>query len=66
MLLPTHTARFWANIGAVTFGLLLFGTLGAWLGAFSIRKGALRVLTGGWLALACTYAVGRAFKTSVA
>ena len=66
MLLPTQLARFWANIGAVTFGLMLFGALGAFLGAFSMWKGASRVLLGGWFALAVTYGVGRAFQTSVA
>jgi vacuolar iron transporter family protein len=65
MLLPSHPARFWGNIGATTAGLILFGSLGAWLGAFSLCKGASRVLMGGWIAIAITYGVGKAFGANI-
>jgi VIT1/CCC1 family predicted Fe2+/Mn2+ transporter len=44
--------------GAATLGLILFGGSGAWLGGASVPKGALRVLLGGWLAMALTYGIG--------
>ena len=66
MLLPSAKARLWGNIGAVSVGLLVFGMLGAYLGKFSLLRGSSRVVLGGWIALALTYAVGRAFGTSVA
>lgn len=65
MLLPTHNARFWGNIGATSFGLILFGVLGAFIGKFSVWRGSMRVILGGWMAIAITYGIGRAFNTPV-
>lgn len=66
MLLPSHEARFWGNIGATSLGLVLFGITGAFLGKFSLWRGSMRVVLGGWMAIAITYGIGRAFNTSVA
>jgi VIT1/CCC1 family predicted Fe2+/Mn2+ transporter len=52
--------------GASTVGLLLFGALGAWLGGAALWKGALRVLVGGWIAMALTFGIGRLFGVQAA
>lgn len=72
--LPLASAAFIADamlrvyivIAATTVSLLLFGGLGAWLGGAKLWKGALRVLVGGWLAMAITYAIGLAFNVPTA
>lgn len=46
---------------AASCGLFVFGLVGAVLGGATKWKAALRVLVGGWLAMAVTYAVGSAF-----
>ncbi|KAI9097220.1 Ccc1 family [Phlyctochytrium arcticum] len=56
--------RIIAVLVASTIGLILNGIGGAYLGGAPVWKGAIRVLIGGWLAMAGTYAVGRAFGTS--
>ncbi|ERN17643.1 hypothetical protein AMTRI_Chr13g125200 [Amborella trichopoda] len=50
-----YVARVLALVGASSFTLLLFGSLGAHLGGSSIWRASLRVLFGGWLAMAATY-----------
>ncbi len=58
--------RIYIVTGAATAGLLLFGAIGAWLGGASKFKGAMRVLVGGWVAMAITYGIGRVFGVSMA
>ncbi|KIZ03377.1 Fe(2+)/(Mn2+) transporter pcl1 [Monoraphidium neglectum] len=57
--IPDAFTRLLAVGGAATLGLILFGGSGAWLGGASVPKGALRVLLGGWLAMALTYGIGK-------
>jgi vacuolar iron transporter family protein len=55
------TMRLMAIAVSTTIGLMAFGLLGAHLGGASLWKGILRVLVGGWLALAITFGVGQLF-----
>lgn len=50
---------------SATIGLLLFGLLGAWLGGAKLIRGGVRVLLGGWIALAISYGVGAAFDVNI-
>lgn len=46
---------------ASTGALLMFGAVGAWLGGAKRIRAAMRVLVGGWLAMAITFGTGRLF-----
>jgi VIT1/CCC1 family predicted Fe2+/Mn2+ transporter len=59
--LPDPRVRMLSVAAASTFGLALFGAVGASLGGARVLVGALRVLIGGCLAMALTYAVGTLF-----
>lgn len=61
IFLQTSMARLIAVLISTTFGLILFGSLGAHLGGATLWKGSLRVLIGGWIALGISYGVGSAF-----
>lgn len=61
-----HLTRIYVVIATSTAALLLFGSMGAWLGGARLWKGALRVLVGGWLAMAATYGIGLLFGESPA
>ncbi|KAI9022622.1 VIT family-domain-containing protein [Hyaloraphidium curvatum] len=54
-------ARLLTIIGVSSLALAFFGTMGAVLGGAPPLRAAIRVLLGGWLAMAVTYGVGRAF-----
>ncbi|KAI9017431.1 VIT family-domain-containing protein [Gaertneriomyces semiglobifer] len=64
VLLGSYEIRTMAVVVASTIGLLINGALGAWLGGAPVWKGSLRVLIGGWIAMAGTFAVGTAFGMS--
>ena len=53
--------RLMSLILATTAALIGFGSLGGWLGGASMLRGGARVVLGGWIALAITYGIGRAF-----
>ncbi|KAI8817114.1 VIT family-domain-containing protein [Fimicolochytrium jonesii] len=53
--------RLAAVVVASTFGLIINGLLGAYLGGAPVWKGAIRVLVGGWIAMIGTFLVGKAF-----
>jgi VIT1/CCC1 family predicted Fe2+/Mn2+ transporter len=57
-----HMLRVYIVTAAATGGLLVFGAVGAWLGGAGLFKGAMRVLIGGWLAMAVTYGIGLIFN----
>jgi len=61
IFLTSQTYRLIAITLSTTVGLLVFGILGAYLGGAGLLKGGMRVLIGGWLALAISYGVGQAF-----
>jgi vacuolar iron transporter family protein len=65
LLLPTHDARFWGVIAAVTTCLCVCGATTAWLGDAHVVKGTTRLLIGGLLAMFVTFCVGRLFDTYV-
>eukprot|EP00884_Botryococcus_braunii_P003036 jgi/Botrbrau1/12733/Bobra.67_1s0092.1 len=55
------TDPFWRQIsilGVATLALLVFGSIGAWLGGARKVRGAARVLLGGWIAMGVTYGAG--------
>jgi VIT1/CCC1 family predicted Fe2+/Mn2+ transporter len=54
-----------AVAAASTVGLIGFGGLGAYLGGANKLVGALRVLLGGWIAMAITYGIGMAFGAQI-
>ena len=53
--------RIMSLILTSTAALTSFGALGALLGGANLFKGGARVVIGGWLAMAVTYGIGRAF-----
>ena len=48
---------------ATTCGLAAFGSMAAWLGGANKLRAASRVLFGGWVAMALTYAIGLLFDS---
>lgn len=60
------SARMISTLAGTTFGLLLFGFIGAFLGGARIFVGGMRVVVGGWLALAAVFLVGKLFGTAAA
>ncbi|WIA31276.1 hypothetical protein OEZ86_002178 [Tetradesmus obliquus] len=64
--IPDAQTRIMAVAAATTAALLAFGALGASLGGATVVKGALRVLIGGWLAMAVTFGIGYAFNVAPA
>jgi vacuolar iron transporter family protein len=59
IILPPASARLWVTIAVVLIALALTGAISARLGGASVRKSVVRVVVGGALGLAFTYAVGR-------
>lgn len=57
--IASYIPRLISTIAATTAGLVAFGLAGAALGGANVLVGALRVLLGGWVAMAATYGVGR-------
>ena len=55
---------FWRLVSvscAATAALISFGIISAWLGGAQRVKASIRVLLGGWIAMAVTFGVGRLF-----
>ncbi|KAI3983765.1 hypothetical protein MKX01_001169 [Papaver californicum] len=50
-----HKVRLGVVAGATSLALLVFGVLGAVLGKSPLLKSSLRVLVGGWIAMAITF-----------
>jgi len=57
--------RVAAVCAASSLGLAGFGAAGAYLGGASIVRSGLRVLLGGWLAMAATFAILRLFSLAL-
>jgi vacuolar iron transporter family protein len=53
--------RIIATFVSVLLALAITGSLGAWFGGANILRGAMRVVAGGALAMAVTYAIGSIF-----
>ncbi|KAM0939854.1 putative Ccc1 family protein [Dioscorea sansibarensis] len=59
-----HEVRMVVVSVVVTVALVMFGTVGAVLGRGPVVKGGLRVLLGGWLAMAATFGLMKLFGTA--
>ncbi|CAA6660523.1 unnamed protein product [Spirodela intermedia] len=57
--ITSYPVRLGVAAAAVTVALLVFGVTGAKLGGVPVGRSAARVLIGGWLAMAVTYALMR-------
>ncbi|KAB1206959.1 hypothetical protein CJ030_MR7G008125 [Morella rubra] len=62
--LKDYAVRVAVVLVAVTFALLVFGGVGAVLGKAPMVKSSLRVLAGGWLAMAVTYGITKLVGTT--
>jgi vacuolar iron transporter family protein len=68
-LIPLLAGAFWSTardrlisiLVFVSFGLALFGGMGAYLGGAPVWKASGRVLLGGWVAMGITFGIGKAF-----
>mmetsp|Transcript_2424 Transcript_2424/g.6264 ORF Transcript_2424/g.6264 Transcript_2424/m.6264 type:complete len:272 (-) Transcript_2424:581-1396(-) len=56
-----YQMRLYVTSAAATAGLALFGLTGAALGGANVLMGSLRVVIGGWLAMAATFGIGNLF-----
>jgi VIT1/CCC1 family predicted Fe2+/Mn2+ transporter len=65
ILLPPAAARVPVTFAAVLIALAVTGAVSARLGGSSIRRAVLRLVIGGALGLAFTYAVGHLFGTAI-
>ncbi|GAV90381.1 VIT1 domain-containing protein [Cephalotus follicularis] len=59
-----YKVRLGVVVGAVSLGLVVFGWLGAVLGKAPFVKSAVRVLVGGWLAMAITFGLTKLIGSS--
>uniref|UniRef100_A0A7N0TT17 Vacuolar iron transporter n=1 Tax=Kalanchoe fedtschenkoi TaxID=63787 RepID=A0A7N0TT17_KALFE len=59
-----YKIRIGAVVVAVTFALMVFGWVGAYLGKAPVVRSALRVLLGGWLAMSITYGLTKLIGSS--
>ncbi|CAJ2629876.1 unnamed protein product [Trifolium pratense] len=59
-----YKVRVGVVLGAVSFALVVFGWLGAVLGKAPILKSCLRVLLGGWVAMAITFGLTKLIGSS--
>ncbi|KAK9071019.1 hypothetical protein SSX86_009587 [Deinandra increscens subsp. villosa] len=59
-----HKVRLVVVVAAVTFALAVFGWLGAFLGRTHVVKSCLRVLVGGWMAMAITFGLTKLIGSS--
>jgi VIT1/CCC1 family predicted Fe2+/Mn2+ transporter len=64
VLSPDHS-RMYITLVAVVFGLFVTGYYSAKFGGANKRAAVIRVLIGGIVAMAVTYAIGRAFGTAI-
>ena len=62
--LPGASIRIPVTFAAVVVALTITGTLSAWAGDAKKRTAALRVVTGGLLAMAVTFGIGKLFGVS--
>ncbi|PSS31721.1 Vacuolar iron transporter like [Actinidia chinensis var. chinensis] len=59
-----YRVRLGAVVAAVSLALVMFGCLGAALGKAPSTRAAIRVLVGGWLAMAITYGLTKLIGSS--
>lgn len=59
-----HKVRLFVVIAAVTFALIVFGGVGAVLGKTPALKSCVRLLIGGWIAMAITFGLTKLIGSS--
>ncbi|KAK7283575.1 hypothetical protein RIF29_13174 [Crotalaria pallida] len=59
-----YKVRLGVIVTAVTFALVIFGWLGAVLGKAPVLRSAVRVLVGGWMAMAITFGLTKLIGSS--
>ncbi|XP_024980405.1 vacuolar iron transporter homolog 4-like [Cynara cardunculus var. scolymus] len=59
-----HGVRLVVVVAAVTMALVLFGWIGAFLGRTPVVKSCVRVLVGGWMAMAITFGLTKLIGSS--
>lgn len=59
-----YKVRLGVVVAAVTFALVVFGWLGAVLGKAPVLRSAMRVLLGGWMAMAITFGLTKLIGSS--
>ncbi|XP_059631615.1 vacuolar iron transporter homolog 1-like [Cornus florida] len=59
-----YWVRLWVVVAAVTLALVVFGWLGAALGRAPVVRSSVRVLVGGWLAMAVTFGLTKLIGSS--
>lgn len=59
-----YKVRLGVVLGAVSFALVVFGWLGAVLGKAPVLRSCLRVLLGGWIAMAITFGLTKLIGSS--
>ncbi|XP_038701098.1 vacuolar iron transporter homolog 2.1-like [Tripterygium wilfordii] len=63
IFVPNNGARMVATAVVTSIALALFGGIGAHLGGLPIHLSAVKVLVGGWIAMAITYGLLKPFNT---
>lgn len=63
-IIREYKVRLGVVLGAVTFALVVFGWLGAVLGKAPALRSSVRVLVGGWLAMAVTFGLTKLIGSS--
>lgn len=64
VLIPPASVRIPFAFGAVLIALVITGTISAKIGGANVEKAIIRVVSGGALAMAITYGVGKLFNVS--
>ncbi|CAN1130206.1 Vacuolar iron transporter homolog 4 [Linum perenne] len=59
-----YKVRLGAIIAAVSLALIVFGWIGAVLGKAPVVKSSMRVLIGGWVAMALTFALTKSVDSA--
>lgn len=62
--ISSYKVRLGVVAAAVTVALVVFGSVGALLGRTPVARSAVRVLVGGWMAMAVTFAVMKIFGST--
>lgn len=62
MFIPQNSIRMAVVVVVASLALALFGSVGARMGGSPVMPSAIRVLVGGWIAMAITYALLKPFE----
>ncbi|GFP98657.1 vacuolar iron transporter homolog 4 [Phtheirospermum japonicum] len=59
-----YKVRLWVVVAATTFGLVVFGGVGAVLGRTKVVRSCVRVVIGGWMAMGITFGLTKLLGSS--